>query len=80
MWFATVTQVERLMREELAGYLQIDQVVIDLGNVGRLDYSGAAGLHRVLNERVPPDVQVRVVSIPDNASRAVLIELRDYIA
>ena len=80
LWFATVPQVERLMREELASYRYIDTVVIDLGSVGRLDYSGAAGLNRVLTERVAPTVEVSVTGLPANASRAVLVELRDYEA
>ena len=54
LWFATVPFVERLIREEIARHRRIDTVVIDLGGVGRLDYSGAAGLSRVLSERVAP--------------------------
>ncbi len=80
LWFATVPQVERLMREELARHRYINNVVIDLGSVGRLDYSGAAGLQRVLTERVAPTVQVSVTDVPASASGAVLAELRDFVA
>ena len=43
MWFATVPQVERSVREELASERNLTAVVIDLSGVGRLDYSGAVG-------------------------------------
>ena len=80
LWFATVPFVERLVREEIAQHRRIDTVVIDLGSVGRLDYSGAAGLNRVLSERIAPTVQVSVIGIPTSASHAVKAELRDYEA
>ena len=78
LWFATVSFVERLIREEIARHRDIETVVIDLGGVGRIDYSGAAGLNRVLSERVAPTVRVKVTGVPESASRAVRAELRDY--
>ena len=50
LWFATVPQVERLVRRELATQTELDAVVIDLAGVGRLDYTGAAALGRLLAE------------------------------
>lgn len=78
LWFATVPQVERLMREQLARHRSINSVVIDLGGVGRIDYSGAASLSRVLSDRISHTVQVNVVGVPDSASRAVRAELKEY--
>ena len=78
IWFATVPLVERMMREKLARYHHIDTVVIDLGRVGRLDYSGAAGLNRVLSERVAPTVRVSVTGVPSRTSQAARAELIDY--
>lgn len=79
LWFATVPQVERLMREELASHRHINFVVIDLSSVGRLDYSGAVGLRRVLLERVAPGVNVTISEVPTSASEAVIAELATYI-
>ena len=78
LWFATVPQVERLVRQHLAHHSRINSIVIDLGGVGRIDYSGAASLSRVLSDRIPQTVQVRVVGVPDNASLAVHDELSEY--
>lgn len=80
LWFATVPQVERLMREELARHPQINFVVIDLSGVGRLDYSGAVGLRRVLLERVAPGVEVIIEEMPASASRAVRAELAGFVS
>ena len=79
LWFATVPQVERMMRETLALHRYIDSVVIDLASVGRVDYSGAVSLNQVLSDRIAPTVQVDVVGLPDNTSRAVRNELSKYV-
>ena len=79
LWFATVPQVERMMRQQLAKHRSINAVVIDLGGVGRIDYSGAAGLSRVLADRISHIAQVSVAGVPDNASSAVRAELSEYM-
>ena len=77
LWFATVPQVERLVRRELATQTDLDAVVIDLAGVGRLDYTGAAALGRLLAELRQADVEVRVENIPPGAARAAAIHLGD---
>lgn len=77
LWFATVPQVERLVRRELATETELDAVVIDLAGVGRLDYTGAAALGRLLAELRHADVEVRVENIPPGAARAAAIHLGD---
>lgn len=77
LWFATVPQVERLVRRELATGPELEVVVIDLGGVGRLDYTGAAALGRLLTELRQAEVTVRVENIPPGAARAVAIHLGD---
>ena len=39
MWFATVPQIERIVRTELATHHEIDTVEFDLSGIGRLDYT-----------------------------------------
>ena len=78
MWFATVPQLERVVREELAGHPDIATVVVDLTGVGRLDYSGAVALRRILERLTAGGVMVGVAGIPPSASTAVLAELRGY--
>ena len=78
MWFATVPQVERVVREELARHHDLASVVVDLGGVGRLDYSGAVSLRRILERLEAGGVTASVEGVPPSASRAVLAELDYY--
>lgn len=77
LWFATVPQVERLVRRELSTQTDLEAVVIDLAGVGRLDYTGAAALGRLLSELRHAGVEVRVENIPPGAARAAAIHLGD---
>ena len=78
MWFATVPQVERSVREELASERNLTAVVIDLSGVGRLDYSGAVALRRILERISASGVAVSVAGVPPSASAAVRAELELY--
>ena len=78
MWFATVPQVERSVREELALERDLTSVVIDLSGVGRLDYSGAVALRRIIERMSVGGVTVVVAGIPPSASGAVRAELEGY--
>ena len=78
MWFATVPQVERSVREELAAERNLTAVVIDLSGVGRLDYSGAVALRRILERVSAGGVEASVAGIPASASGAVRAELESY--
>ena len=78
MWFATVPQVERSVREELALERNLTSVVIDLSGVGRLDYSGAVALRRIIERMSAGGVDVSVAGIPPSASGAVRAELENY--
>ncbi len=75
LWFATVPQVERLVRRELATAPELDTVLIDLAGVGRLDYTGAAALGRLLTELRHAGVRVSVENIPPGAARAASVHL-----
>ena len=78
MWFATVPQVERLVREELASERNLTAVVVDLSGVGRIDYSGAVALRRILERISAAGVAVSVAGVPPSASGAVRTELELY--
>ncbi len=77
LWFATVPQIERLIRSELAEHPDIGRVLIDLGAVGRLDYSGAAALSRIVDELRQAGVEVEVVNINPGSARSARIHLND---
>ena len=78
MWFATVALVERIVREELARHRDLTSVTLDLAGVGRLDYSGAIALRRLLERIGAAGVTIRVEGVPPASSRAVLAELERY--
>ena len=78
MWFATVPQVERSVREELALERNLTAVVIDLSGVGRLDYSGAVALRRIIERVSAAGVDATVTGIPPSASGAVRAELEPH--
>ena len=78
LWFATVPQIDRLIRTELAGQPDLTAVVVDMGGVGRLDYSGAASLGRILAELVSAGVEVVIVNVPPGAARSVRVHLSGY--
>ncbi len=78
MWFATVPQLERSVREELALERNLTAVVIDLSGVGRLDYSGAVALRRIIERVSAAGVDASVTGIPPSASGAVRAELEPH--
>jgi SulP family sulfate permease len=78
LWFATVPQVEKLIRRELSTQPDLGTVVVDLGGVGRLDYTGASALGRLVAEFEHSGVVVRVENVPPGAERAAGIHLPGY--
>jgi anti-anti-sigma regulatory factor len=77
LWFASIPQIERLIRSELAAQPDLDRVVVDLGAVGRLDYSGAAALGRIIEELRRVGVRVDVTNVKPGSARAVRVHLRN---
>ena len=78
LWFATVPQIDRLIRTELAGHPGLAAVTVHLGGVGRLDYSGAAALSRILDELSETGVAVVVTGVPPGAARSARAHLSGY--
>ena len=64
-------QVERLIRNTLADEEGIVEVVIDLGAVGRLDYTGAAVLARFVSEVRASGTTISIVNAKPGATRAI---------
>lgn len=77
LWFAAVPQIERVMRTLLAEHREIDRIDLDLTSVGRLDYSGAAALERVVEEVRSSGTVVTIINVPPGARRAFTIHLDD---
>ncbi len=75
LWFATIASVDELIRRQLVNQPDTDLVVFDLDGVGRLDYSAAAALGRLVEELRESDVEVRLINVPPGAVRAAQIHL-----
>ncbi|MGI9614224.1 MAG: SulP family inorganic anion transporter [Acidimicrobiales bacterium] len=75
MWFATVPQIDRLVRNAVAEHPSLNTVVLDFGGVGRLDYSGAAAMRRIVNDLVAGGTSVDIVNVPPGAARAASVHL-----
>ena len=77
LWFATVPQIDRLIRAKIAEHPDIDDVIIDFSGVGRLDYSGAVALKRLVAELAAADTRVELANIKPGAAQAANVHLRD---
>ena len=63
LWFATVSGLERQIRAHSAQFEELERVVLDLAGVGRLDYTAAAALRRVVEEMRDADIVVEIVNV-----------------
>ena len=75
LWFASMPQVERRIRQQLAEHAEVSHVVVDLGAVSRLDYSGAASLARIVEELRGAEVRVEIVHVNPGARRGVRVHI-----
>ena len=76
---ATIPSLERLIRRQIAEHPDLDTVVLDLAGVGRLDFSAAAALRRIVEEigDADNDVTVEIVNIRQGAARGAALHLED---
>jgi len=77
IWFATVPALDERLRRNVADHPEVASVDVDLGSVGRLDYSGASLLARWAEESTANGVPVRFVNIPPSCERGVRNHLRN---
>ena len=79
LWFATIPSVERLIRAAIADEHDLDTVVLDLAGVGRMDFSAAAALRRIVEEigDYENDVTVEIVNVRQGAARGAAAHLVD---
>lgn len=75
LWFATVPQIGRVIRAEVATHPELTHVVIDLSGIGRLDYTGAAELARIVAELEVSTLDVSIVEVQPGAARAAAAHL-----
>ncbi|MCP3990532.1 MAG: SulP family inorganic anion transporter [Actinomycetia bacterium] len=79
LWFATVPSLDRIIRAEIAEHPDLHAVIIDFAGVGRLDYSGAVALKRIVNEVTSAGTTVDIVNVTPGAAQAANIHLADCL-
>jgi SulP family sulfate permease len=72
LWFAGAHVLERKLLAAVEESDNLKSLVVDLGGVGRLDYSGADVLDTVVGDVSSRDIHVEVVNVPAHARRIVL--------
>ena len=77
LWFATVSGLERQIRAHSAQFEELERVVLDLAGVGRLDYTAAAALRRIVEEMRDADIVVEIVNLRQGAARGATLHLFD---
>lgn len=71
LWFAAAHVLERKLIDAVDESGGIEKLIVDLGSVGRLDYSGADVLDTVLSDVIACEIDVEVINVPAHARRIV---------
>ncbi len=67
IWFGSAPMFRRSFAAEIAKHEDVDEVVIDLSHVGRIDHTGALALRDL--QRTTTSAELRFESIPPHARR-----------
>ncbi len=71
LWFGTAAHLEQEVLDALAAHPDADRLVIDLSGLGRIDYSGALVLDRLVREVDDENLVVELCGVPGHADRIV---------
>ena len=71
LWFGTAAKLEQALTDAVAAHGNAHRVVIDLSGLGRVDYSGALTLERVVSGTHGDDLQIEVTGVPLHAQRII---------
>lgn len=77
IWFVSAPALEDLLIDHLADHPEADRLIIDLGKAGRIDYTGAAALARVLEDARTAGLDAEVVAVPVHSRRTLAALLSD---
>lgn len=75
VWFASTPALEDAFREAVGEHPEATRMLIDVGQCGRLDYSGANTLSELVDDLTNDGMDVEFVNIPDHAARALAVFL-----
>lgn len=75
VWFASTPALEDAFRDAVREHPEATSMVIDFGNCGRLDYSGASTLSELIADLTGDGLDITIVHIPSHAQRALAVFL-----
>ena len=71
IWFVSTPALEDLLIDHLADHPDAQRLVIDLAQAGRIDYTGAAAVARVVVDARTAGLEAEVVAIPPHTRRTL---------
>ena len=77
IWFVSAPALEDLLIDHLADHPDAERLVIDLGQAGRIDYTGAAALARVVEDARTAGLEAEVMAVPLHSRRTLAALLSD---
>ena len=75
LWFAATPALEHHLSSAIDSEDGVRHVIIDLKEVGRLDYSGAVVIKNVIDDLEIRGISVFVANIPDHSVRSISVHL-----
>jgi SulP family sulfate permease len=71
LYFGSTPALQEALLNELADHPDITKLVIGLGRLGRIDYTGALALRRVVLEAERAGLEVAIAGVPEHAERPI---------
>jgi SulP family sulfate permease len=71
LWFGTAAKLEQGLIDAVVAHASATQVIVDLSRLGRVDYSGAVSLERLVNRAREGGLDIRVVGVPRHARQLI---------
>ncbi len=71
LWFGTAAHLQEQVIDAIARHPGAERLVLDLSRLGRIDYSGALVLDRIVADHDGDDLTVELSGVPDHAGRII---------
>jgi SulP family sulfate permease len=71
LFFASAPGLEEALLEQLSAHPEARHLVLQLGHLGRIDYTGALALKSVIQEATDAGLSVRMVDLPSHSHRVL---------
>lgn len=68
-WFGSAPDLEDSLLHLLSVYPEAERLQIDLGGLGRIDFTSASVLKKIIDDAVQAGLTVEVLGVPDHARR-----------